>query len=266
MRSTLALVHASWRSAASYRLRLVLSILSLAGTIVPIYFVAHALQPVVATSISNQGGEYFAFVVVGMVTFLLLPAALNALPGEIGSGVNTGMLEALMGTPTRLPATLTGLIGFNLLWTMLRAVVLLLAGWLLGAHLIWSRFGLASLILGLTVAAYVGIGLLSSALVIAFRTAGPLNQSVLALSGLLGGVYYPTTVIPSWIGSISDFIPLTYGLRALRASLLEGNSIAQILPDVAVLSMFAIGLMAVASLAFNVALRYARRAGTLAHY
>ena len=31
-----------------------------------------ALQPVMAPSISSQGGEYFGFLVVGMVTFLLL--------------------------------------------------------------------------------------------------------------------------------------------------------------------------------------------------
>ena len=39
---------------------------------------------------------------------------------------------------------------------------------------------------------------------------------MLAASTLLGGVYYPTTVIPSWLASASEFVPLGYGLRALR--------------------------------------------------
>src|SRR5262249_34674500 len=127
MRNSLALIQASWRAAASYRLRLLLSVVSLLGVVVPVYFVSHALQPVMAGSIAQEGGQYFGFLIIGMATFLMLPAAINTLPSEVGGGINTGTLEALLGTPARLPSIITGLIGFNIIWTSLRAAVLLLA-------------------------------------------------------------------------------------------------------------------------------------------
>lgn len=266
MRRTLALIRASWRSAASYRIRLLLSIASLGATVIPLYFIANALQPVMAESIETQGGQYFAFLIVGMVTFLLLPAAVGALPSEVGSGISTGVLEMLLATPARLASVLSGLIGFNLLWTLVRATILLLAGWILGAELVWSQIGSAALILGLIVLAYLPVGMIGAALVICFRTTGPLPQGVLVVSTLLGGVYYPTTVIPSWIQTISDWVPLTYGLRALRGTLLEGNSLAAVLPDLAALTAFVLVLFGVGSLALHGAIHYARRAGTLAHY
>ncbi len=266
MRSTLAMIHARWRTAASYRIRLLISIASLAVTVVPLYFVANALQPVMAESIQAQGGEYFAFLIVGMVTFLLLPAAVNTLPGEVSGGINTGVLEAQLGTQTRLPSILAGMIGFNLIWTLLRAAILLLAGWVLGASIVWSQLFSAALILGLILLAYLPFGLIASALVIAFRTAGPLGQGILVVSSLLGGVYYPTTVIPSWIQSISDFIPLTYGLRALRGTLLEGMTLPSVLPDLGMLVGFVIVLTAIGWGALTLALSHARRAGTLAQY
>ena len=139
MRSTFALIHASWRAAASYRLRLLLSLASLGATVVPLYFIANALQPVMAESIEAQGGQYFGFLIVGMVTFLLLPTAINSLPAEIGSGISTGVLEMLLATPARATSIFSGMIGFSLLWTTARAAALLLAGWLLGAELIWSQ-------------------------------------------------------------------------------------------------------------------------------
>lgn len=259
-------MRASWQSARTYRVRLILSIISLGATIIPLYFIANALQPVMGESIAAQGGQYFGFLVVGQVTFLLLPPAINALPGEIGSGINTGVLENLLGTPSHPASIFGGLIGFNMTWTALRATALLLSGWVLGAELAWSQIGSAALILVLIVLAYLPVGMVSAALVIWFRTSGPIGQAVLAVSALLGGVYYPTTVIPSWIQDISGWIPLTYGLRALRRTLLEGESLAAVSADLGSLVGFVVVLTALGSLALGLSLRHARVAGNLAQY
>lgn len=266
MRGAIALIHASWLAARTYRLRLVISILSLSISVVPIYFVANALQETMADKIVGEGGQYFAFVMVGMVTFLMLPVAVNSLAGSIGGGISTGIFEALLGTRTRLPAILAGMIGYGLLWTALRAAVMLIGGWLLGAAILWSQAGAALLILGLIVLAYLPFGLIGAAMVLAFRTAGPLPQAVIALSALLGGVYYPTQVIPSWLETVSRFVPLTYGLRALRGTLLEGMSLAAVGPDLGVLCGFIVLLTATGWISFQVALQYARRTGTLSQY
>lgn len=266
MRGAAALVRARWRAARSYRLRMAFSILSLLVSVVPLYFVSGALQPVMADKIATQGDQYFAFLVVGMMTFLLLPVAINSLAGEIGSGINTGVFEALLGTRARLPEVLAGMIGFGLLWAALRAAIMLAGAWALGAAIVWSRIGPAALILALIVLAYVPFGLIAAAMVIAFRTAGPLPQAVSTLSALLGGVYYPTHVIPSWIESLSAFVPLTYGLRALRQILLEGQPLHSTLPDIGILALFAAGLMSAGAIAMRAALAHARRAGSLSHY
>ena len=266
MRSALALVRASWLSARTYRLRLLLSIASLLISVVPLYFIAGALQPVMADKIADQGGEFFAFLMIGTIAFMMLAPAVNAMPGAIGSGINTGVLEALLGTRARLPALLAGMTAFDMAWTALRALIMLAGAWLLGAVILWSQMGSALLILLLIVLAYLPFGLMASAMVIAFRTAGPLSKAVLALSGLLGGVYYPTEVIPSWIEQVSGFIPLAYGLRALRATLLEGVPLGGVLPDLGVLCLFIAVLHTIGWFALHRALQYARRAGTLSHY
>ena len=85
-------------------------------------------------------------------------------------------------------------------------------------------------------------------------------------STFLGGVYYPITVIPGWIKSISAFIPLTYGLTALRGVLLEGNSITTVWRDIAILGAFTAGALVVSGIGFRAALRYARQVGNLAQY
>lgn len=266
MRSALAIIRSRWLAARSYRLRMLLSLVSLLLTVVPLYFVANALQPIMADRIAAEGDQYFAFLVMGMVTMLLLPTAVNALPGEIGGGISTGVLEAMLGTRAGLPAILGGLTGFGLIWSFIRAAVMLIGASLLGATILWSRSGIAIVILLLIVLSYIPFALIGSAMVIAFRTTGPFAQGVLGVSALLGGVYYPTQVIPSWIESVSAFVPLTYGLRALRRTMLDGQPLQAVAGELGILLAFIVGLMAVGTLAMHLAMSYARRAGTLSQY
>jgi len=266
MREILSLIKASFHTALSYRLSMVLSLGSLLFTVVPLFFVARALQPTMAKSISTEGGVYFAFLLVGMIAYTYISVSVNAIPSVVSSGVATGTLEALLATRAPLPSLLLGLIGYNFLWTTVRAVVLLIAGMLFGVHLAWGQLGSSLLILALIVLSYLPFGLIGAALMLAFRTTGPLASVVLILSGLLGGVYYPTSVIPAGIQQLSAAVPLTYGLRALRRTLLEGVPFSAVAPDVITLVGFVVLLTSVGLLALAEALHYARRAGTLAQY
>lgn len=266
MRVVAALVRAGWRTARTYRLDLVLSLGGLLVSIVPVYFIADALQPTMAGSIRGEGGEYFAFLVVGMVAFSFVTTAVTRFPGAIGSAVRTGTLEALFSTPARVHELLAGLSGYGFLFTAARGALFLLAAWILGAEFSWARLPSALLLLALLVVAHLPFGLVAAASQLAFRTTGPMPGVILGLSGLLGGVYYPTRVIPGWLEGLSAAFPLTYGLRALRHTLLEGRSLAGVAGDLGILALFTVVLTAVGLYAFSAALGYARRCGTLAQY
>jgi ABC-2 type transport system permease protein len=266
MRETLALMRASWLTASSYRLGMLMSLGGLIVTILPMYFVAGALQPVLAERISNEGGNYFGFLVIGVLAFSFLSTAVNAVPGAIASGIGSGTLEAMLSTRAGLGSLIAGLVGYAFTWTAVRGALTIVMAVVLGVRLSAGHSGMALLILLLIVMAYFAIGLMAAAMVLAFRTTGPLPQAVLLLSGLLGGVYYPTSVIPSWIQSLSSVVPLTYGLRALRRVWLDGVAFREVVPDVLTLAGMAAALLTLGVVVFVSGMRYARRAGTLAQY
>jgi ABC-2 type transport system permease protein len=266
MREAAALLRASWLTASTYRMNTVMSVAGMLFSAVPVYFMAQALQPVIASKIATQGDQYFAFVIVGLVTQAALTASLVSFPQAVTSSITTGTLEALLTTPAPWRSLFAGLALYRFAWTGVRMAVLLAAGVALGVHLVWGRALLAGAILLLIVVAHLPVGIVSAAMVVAFRTQGPLPQIVLALSALLGGIYYPTHIIPSWLRDISDVLPLTYGLRALRRVILEGWSLGAVAGDVAIVAGFAGVLLAVGLATFAAGLRYARRAGTLGQY
>lgn len=266
MNAVAAMFRADIRSALSYRLQMLLSVGGVLVSVIPLYFIADALQPVMAESIRQEGQQYFGFLILGMVAFLFVSGAVTALPGAVGGGIRTGTLEALFSTPAPSLSLLAGFIAYPFAWTAARALVLIVGAWGLGADIAWQHVPAATIILTLIVLAHLPFGLFASAAVLAFRTAGPLDKIVLTLSGLLGGVYYPTHVIPSWIESLSAVLPLTYGLRALRRVLLDGASLRAVSTDALVCAAFACILSITAFLMFRWSLRHARRSGTLAQY
>jgi ABC-2 type transport system permease protein len=266
MRSGLAIVRAEWLASTSYRLRTILSIGSVVLSVVPMYFIAEALQPTMAEAIKNEGGQYFGFLIAGLIAMLVLQVGISALPATIGAGINQGTFEALLATPASLPSLLAGMVGVPLIWSLLRVAALLLAGVALGVHCAWGQLIPFLGILMLTLAAYLPFGLIAAGLVLVFRTAGPIPQAVSYVSIFLGGVYYPTHIIPSWIQNISQWVPLTYGLRALRRVILDGAPLSEVSGDLLVLAGFAATLGAFSIAFFTLTFRHAKRAGTLTQY
>jgi ABC-2 type transport system permease protein len=267
MHKVIALIRASWLEAASYRMRTVLTFVALIAGAVPFYYVARGLQSVVGQSIQHEGGDYFGFLVVGMMAFAFMRTAVGALPDEITGAISSGTLEALLGTPTRLATLLTGMVGYSFTWSAVRCFVFLVFARFMGAHLLWRRAPLALAILLVIILAHLAFGLFSAALILAFRTSGPLPSGVIWLSTILGGVYYPTQVVPWWLERVSTFVPLAYGLRPLRRTLLEpAITVSALAADLIPLCVMTAVLLGSSLWAFSRALRYARGAGTLAQY
>ena len=259
-------MRASWLTALSYRMDTFFSFMSMIVGIVPLYFVSRALQPMMAGIIRTEAPEYFGFLIIGLLTYTFVSTAVGAVHGALSSEISSGSFEALMSTPTSLPILLLGMVGQAFSMNAIRAAVVFGAACVLGAHVVWTAGPAALFILGLLTFCYLGFGIIAAALVLAFRTTGPFPAAVLTISALLGGVYYPSSVVPSWLAQFATFVPLTYGLRALRRSLLDGASLTRSGGDLAILAGWSLAIVAAGMIAFGWALRYAKRAGTLAQY
>src|SRR5687768_488199 len=265
-RAARELVRASWRTAKSYRLSFVLSFAALVVTIIPVYFVATALQPFMASVIADEGREYFGFVLLGTVMLAIISPALSSFGSAVSGGLSSGFFEALLVTPTPLPALLVGQTGYAFAWALARVLLLMAAGVALGVDIHWLRVPEAIVILGVTTLSYVGIGLVVAALVVSFRTHASIPQAVLVLSTIVGGVYFPTSVLPPAVLPIAEWIPLTAGLRALRQTLLLGYPLSSVAGELFISLGLATVWLVIGSLAIRWAFAYARRAGSLAQY
>ncbi len=83
---------------------------------------------------------------------------------------------------------------------------------------------------------------------------------------LLGGVMFPIEVLPEWMQTLSNFIPLTYGLEGMRLALLQGYGIDQIINQIMILGVFSLVLITVGIFSFNWSVWLVKDRGSLTQF
>ena len=267
MRKLAAVARAYSLGMLTYRTRTLVSLLSVLVAVVPVYFVAGALQPLAASAIASESTEYFTYLIVGSVASFVMAEAVSAIPSLINSYIVSGTLEQLLATPITWPSLIAGLSTYGFGWVAIRALVLLVTAWVWATSTIaWPRLFEFGAIMSLLALAYVGVGLVAGSLVLAVRSSLFVPQGVLTLSALLGTVYFPVAVLPPAFAPFASMVPMTPALRAARQVLLKDAPLSAIGPELLSLVLWAAGGVVVGGLCFHQALRHARRAGTLTQY
>jgi ABC-2 type transport system permease protein len=111
-----------------------------------------------------------------------------------------------------------------------------------------------------------GLGVLSAAAALTVRRgAGGIGLAVGAMT-LFSGAYFPADLLPGWLEATVAFNPIGITLDAMRESLLGNARVADVWQDVLVLLPISAASLAAGAIAFKLALRHERRAGTLGLY
>jgi ABC-2 type transport system permease protein len=80
---------------------------------------------------------------------------------------------------------------------------------------------------------------------------------------LISGVYFPVSVLPSWMEPLTRLSPATYVLEGMRAALIDGASTAGLLTYVGRLLAIGVASIPAGLFIFRRAELYAKRTGKL---
>lgn len=245
----------------SYRLRAVTQVVGLCFTLSIFYFVSRLVR----SDVLGSPDRYFAFVVVGLVIMSVLQSGFTA-PQLLRQELVAGTFERLIASPLGAAGAVLSMLAFPMLYSCLVAVAgLVYAKIVFDLSITWSTAPLALPVALLGGLAFGSIGLLFTASVIALKQAAGMNWVIAGLT-LVGGVYFPVSLLPGWIRWASEVQPFTPAVNLLR-HLLVGTPLPEsawselltLLGFVVVLVPLAIGLL-------SFALKAARRSGTVLEY
>ncbi|MFQ5575160.1 MAG: ABC transporter permease [Terriglobia bacterium] len=213
------------------------------------------------------GGDYFSFVLIGIAFSGFLQTGLSTFSSSISSAQSQGTLEAMLVTPTRLSAIIIFSSFWSFLFTSLNVLVYLAFGALIfGMDLSNTNVGASLLILALTIVAFSGVGIISASFIMVLKRGDPISWVFGSVSGLLGGTYFPVTILPAWLQNFSYIFPLFYALRGMRHAMLQNYTLAQLAPDIIALALFAVAITPLSIAAFKFAVKRAKIDGNLVTY
>ena len=246
----------------SYRTGFLLKIGAGLMAVALFYFVARFVRNIAPDAFAEYGG-YFPFVVVGLAVSTYMNRGVVSIATGMRHSQAFGALEIMILSPTRLPTLLLSASFPAYVIGVVTLLAYLAAGAVLGADLGSADVPAALVSLLVMVPSFVALGLFAAALVFVTKRGNPVAWAIRAISVLLGGVLYPVAVLPGWLQPVSEAVPLTHAVNLARDSLLLGDGLAELWPQV----LWLVGLTAIylplGLLACALALRVARTDGSL---
>ncbi len=138
-----------------------------------------------------------------------------------------GTIEYTFMAPLSRAMHLTGSGVFAILYGLVRAMLLFLAVAVFFAlSMPDADFVAALFILLVASVSFFGIGMMTAVLpLISPEKGAQLGFVAQGMLLVVSGVYYPVSVLPTWMEWIAKISPATYALRGIRGSILEGRGV-----------------------------------------
>lgn len=192
------------------------------------------LVPVEA--VSERGSRYVDFLFPGLIGMNLMGTGLWAIGFAIAELRQRKVLKRLMVTPMRRSSFQASFLLSRLLFLVLEVSALTAFGaWVLEIPLRSGLFqyGLVCLLGAIS---FAGLGLLAASRVRTIEGASGMLNLVMMPMWLGSGVFFSYERFPEVIHPVLRLLPLTALNDALRATMLEGESLLAIAPEIGVLA------------------------------
>lgn len=194
------------------------------------------------------------FILPGQLGFSLLASGVFGVAFTFFGLRNTLVLKRFFATPISRTYIVMGEMLSRVLFQMLTAVVIILAGkFLFGFTLIHGFETFVELLvlsfIGLFV--FMGLGFIVSGLAKNDSVIPPLANLITLPQFLIGGTFFPVEVFPKWLQWIAQAMPLTHLNKALREVAFEGGNLWDVRLEIGILLLWGIIVYVIAIKVFK---------------
>ena len=220
------------------------------------------------TTFQNTTGltEYVGYIAVGTMIWMWQNIVLWAVGYSLRNEQMRGTLESNWLSPTWRFAYLLG----SSIPQLASMFMLMLVSGLEYAFLFRVNFSgslwLTLLVILAAIPSVYGLGFAFASVVITLKEANAFVFLVRGIVMVFCGITYPLAILPDWMQSVSQWLPQTYIIHAVRTAALLTEGFSGIAFDLKMLVIFGIIWLAFGYLLFNMMERRARQTGAIGQY
>lgn len=246
----------------SYRSRLLSQALTSVFSLTLFYYVSRLVH----VSGFGSPNAYFGYVIVGIALVSVLYSCFSV-ADTVRQELVAGTFERLLLSPFGPIRSVIAMAVFPLLYAFVLATITLGLGWaIFGLSLHWATVPLAIPAMALALLAFLPFGLGFAALTVVMKQGNVGTSWVIALISIVGGLYFPISLLPDWAQTAAELQPFTPATEMLRHLLVDTPQ--ETSPSLTVLKvgLFAAVLLPIAIVALGAAIRAGQRRGTIIEY
>jgi ABC-2 type transport system permease protein len=188
--------------------------------------------------LANPGSRYIDFLLPGLIGMNLMGGGLWGVGFVVVDMRVRKLLKRFLATPMRRSDFLLAIMFSRLAFTLIDIVILLVFGYLafgVQCQGSYAAFFAAVLLGGF---GFAGIGLLVASRAETIETVSGLMNLVMLPMWILSGVFFSSERFPEVVQPAINLLPLTALNQMLRGIMLEGQSLAALWPQMAILTAY----------------------------
>ncbi|GAB4210528.1 MAG: ABC transporter permease [Roseiflexaceae bacterium] len=232
-----------------------------------ITFIGKSSEAITGTALSDEQVNYFVlFLIVGTLVWHYLSMVFDLVSESIQWERWEGTIEYTFMAPISRLTHLLGQAAFAVLYGVLHTgTILAILALFFDLDLSKANVPGMLLIVAAGSLSFIGLGMFAAVLPLLSPEKGlQMTNIIKALVLLVSGVYYPISVLPGWLQTLSHLSPAYYMLSGMRSALLGGSGLGDLLlPFIAPLLLTGLITVPCGLLAFSRAERYAKATGKL---
>lgn len=205
------------RIALSYKAQFAFSIISIFVTIFTFFLISKLIDSSKSIHLEEYS-SYMFFLIFGIISAEMSNIIITNPSKNIREMQLTGIFEELIASGRNISEIILSSFIYPFVWMILRVTLyLLFAIYIFNIGIQLEKLSYLSLFaLLLFFISMVGVGLISISSIIAIKSGNYIGSLYLSLSALLGGIAYPTSVLPNQIKFMSDLLPTSHFLSIFR--------------------------------------------------
>lgn len=251
----------------SYKLALATTFISPLLFVFMFGMIGKVFEDVEIPALAVYGGDYVSYILLGSIFWQFVSIGLSTIAEEMHDEASIGTLEAIFMSPTNITFVFPGLTFVSMIISGLFTIITITVGILFFNFNIGNgNYPLALLIAVLTYFTTLGIGMIVGGLTLIYKQIGSLVGLVTTFLMFLSGIYFPIEVLPSFLKTVAQYVPLTYALHSMRLALLQDASFMLVIKPIIDLAILSAISILIGYLIFDYAIEKARKDGSLGQY
>ncbi|MBN8867405.1 MAG: ABC transporter permease [Solirubrobacterales bacterium] len=171
-----------------------------------------------------EGLSFREFIIPGVI---VMTAFFSAGWGGMGmiDDIKRGIIDRFLVSPASRSSIINGRLLSGFLTIAIQALIVLVLGWLMGAHYPGGALGMVLLIVIAGIVGF-GFGAFSNGLALIIRKEESLiamMQFLLLPLTFLAAAFIPLTLAPDWIANVAKFNPVNWAIEAGRSALIDSS-------------------------------------------